>query len=139
MSTKRGLALLVVACIACGDSSPTSPSSQPQTVAGTWDGQFSGTVQGAGTPQTDSFVLELRQEGASVTGTMLYRGTNVPLPITGAVEGTGFSYNGRVSLSPTCEVTVRAETTIDGARLSGQQTQSTCEGTAVGQMTATRR
>lgn len=133
------LLLLLGVSTGCGGSNPTSPAPQTLSVSGTWDGQFSGTVQGAGTRQTDTFVMELRQDGANVSGTILYRGTNIPLPVSGRIEGARFTYDGRVSIAPNCEAVVRAETTIDGVRLSGQQTQSTCEGTAVGQMTATRR
>jgi hypothetical protein len=47
--------------------------------------------------------------------------------------------NGRVNLTSTCEATVRGEIVIDVVRMHGPQIQSTCEGTAGGQMTATRR
>src|SRR5262245_27213338 len=137
---KARLSFVLVACVGCsGGTTPTSSSPQPISVAGTWDGQFSGTVQAAGTSQTDSFVGDLTQVGSAVRGTLRYSGTTIPLPITGSVEGNTFTYNGNVNLAPNCEVTVRAETTINGVRFSGQQTQSTCKGTAVGQVTATRR
>ena len=141
MWNARFLLILLVAGIGCGgaNANPASPSPLPLNVAGTWDGQFSGIVQGVGTPQTDSFVMELRQDGASVSGTLLYSGTTIPLPIVGTVEGIRFTYNGRVNLTSTCEATVRGEIAIDGARMHGPQIQSTCEGTAGGQMTATRR
>lgn len=140
MSNTRVL-LLMLACFGCGTagSNPASPTPQTVSLAGTWDGQFSGTVQGAGTSQTDTFVMELRQDAASVSGTLLYRGTTIPLPISGTVEGNRVTYSGRVNLSPNCEATVQTDAAIDGGRLSGSQTQSTCEGTAIGQMTATRR
>lgn len=131
------LMLVLGVSVGCGGSNPASPAQQ--TVSGTWDAQFTGTVQGAGTRQTDTFVMELRQDGANVSGTLLYRGTTIPLPVSGRVDGARLIYDGRVSIAPNCEAVVHAETTIDGVRLSGQQTQSTCEGTAVGQMTATRR
>lgn len=129
--------LFPLGVLGCGGANPGSPT--PQSVSGTWDGEFSGTVQGRGTQQRDSFVMELKQDGANVSGTLLYGGTNIPLPVSGRIDGARFTYEGRVGIAPNCEAAVRGETTIQSARLSGQQTQSTCEGTAVGQMTATRR
>ena len=141
MSNVTFLLMMLVACVGCGGSSvnPSSPSPQSLSVAGIWDGHFSGTVQGTGTGQSDDFVMELRQEGASASGTLLYRGTTVPLLISGMVEGSRFTYTGRVNLAPNCEATVRGEIVIDGGRMSGPQTQATCQGTASGPMTAIRR
>lgn len=109
-------------------------------VTGIWDANFEGTVEGRGTSQTDAFVMDLAQSGSSVTGNLLYEGTDVPLPLSGDVEGNRFAYTA-TAIFEGCEVRIEATTTVeaDGRRLSGAQTQSTCEGTAVGQMTATRR
>ena len=50
-------------------------------------------------------------------------------------------YTAVTSLGPECEARVDAELTVDpsGSRLAGSQTQSTCEGTAIGQVSATKR
>jgi hypothetical protein len=37
-------------------------------VTGTWEGEFSGTVERTGTSQHDTFVMELKQEGPKVIG-----------------------------------------------------------------------
>jgi hypothetical protein len=110
-------------------------------LTGTWDAQFSGTIQGTGGRQTDSFVMELLQSGSAVTGTLLYRGTSLPVSLSGSVTGNSFTYSATATLSPGCPVTIQASATINtaGARLEGSQTQSTCEGSAIGQVTATKR
>jgi hypothetical protein len=110
-------------------------------LTGTWDAEFSGTIQGMGGRQTDSFVMELRQSGSAVTGTLLYRGTTLSVPLSGSVMGSAFSYSATATLAPGCPVTIQASATITagGARIEGSQTQSTCEGSAVGEMSATRR
>lgn len=139
---RRSLALLgVLAVLAagCGEN-PLSPEAGV-AIAGTWDARFQGTVQGQGASQIDSFVLELRQSGSSVTGTLRLSGLDLAVPVTGQIDGTTFSYSARAALAPGCEAVVRAETTVEsaGARFSGSQTQSSCEGTAIGQVNATRR
>ena len=110
-------------------------------VSGTWDARFDGTVQGAETSQTDEFVIEVQQSGSNVTGTLRFRGLDVPFTLSGEVQGTSFKYTAKGKLGPTCEVSIKAETTIDAAdgRLRGNQTQSNCEGVAVGHITAVRR
>jgi len=122
-------------------SSSAAPAPLQVNVSGTWDAHFSGRVEGAGTSQTDDFVMDIRQNGSSVTGTLRVQGLDLPLPLTGEVLGTTFTYTARGDISPTCEAAVVAETTVNVAagRLSGSQTQSTCEGKAVGQVTAVRR
>ena len=110
-------------------------------VAGTWDAKFLGTVEGKGTPHDDTFVMELKQEGSKVTGTLRFEGLELDLPVSGNVSGTAFSYTSKVRLSPNCEATIAASTTVEAAsgKFKGSQTQTTCEGTAVGQVTAVRR
>ena len=135
-----GSAFVLLLFTCGGDGIATATRSQTN-VTGTWDAEFSGIVQGAGTSQTDEFVIEVRQDGSNVTGTLLVRGLDMPLTLSGEVQGTTLTYTVKGSLGPTCEVTVKAETTIDATtgRMRGTQTQSTCEGTAVGQITAVRR
>jgi hypothetical protein len=136
----RGRHFLVAAGVLLSVSCATSARSQAD-VSGTWDAEFSGIVQGTGTSQTDEFIIEVRQNDSNVTGTLRLQGLDLPFELNGEVQGTTFTYTIEGSLGPSCEVTVEAETTIDVAtgRLSGTQTQSTCEGIAVGQITAVRR
>ena len=110
-------------------------------VAGTWDAQFSGTVEGKGTPHDDTIVMELKQEGSMVTGTLRFEGLNLDLPVSGKVTGTAFSYTSKARLSPNCEATIAGSTTVEetSGKFKGSQTQTTCEGTAIGQVTAVRR
>ena len=123
---------------ACGGTA--APTRIETNVSGTWDATFSGTVQGRGTPQRDTLVMELRQDGTNVTGTLRFQGLDLPFPLSGTVSGTSFTFTSKASFSPTCEATVVATTTVDAAgRLSGTQTQANCEGTAIGQVTAVRR
>lgn len=140
MGGRRSLALLgVLALLAAGcGQNPVGPEAGTG-VTGTWDARFQGTVQGQGTSQIDSFVMELRQSGSSVTGTLRLSGLDLTVPVSGEVEATTFTYSARALLAPGCEAVVRAETTVDITRFSGSQTQSTCDGTAVGQVSATRR
>jgi hypothetical protein len=142
MSTIRAstfFCVLAILAAGCGES-PVRPVTG-SNVTGTWDGRFEGTVQSRNTSQTDTFVMELRQSGSSVTGTLRFSGLDLAVAVAGEVDGTIFTYTARAFLSPACEAVVRAETTVDvaGARFSGAQTQSTCEGTAVGHVSAMRR
>jgi hypothetical protein len=134
-------AAFVLLLVTCGGDGTARATRSQTNVTGTWDAEFSGTVQGAGTSQTDEFVIEVRQDGSNVTGTLLVRGLDMPLTLSGEVQGTTLTYTVKGRLGPTCEVTVKAETTIDATtgRMRGTQTQSTCEGTAVGKITAVRR
>lgn len=135
----RGAALALLLCGSGGDNSAAQTGQA--NVSGTWDAHFSGTVQGTGTSQTDDLVMEIRQNGSDVAGTVRVQGLDLVFPLSGEVSGTTFRYTVRGDLGPSCEVLVEAETTVDAAasRLSGIQTQSTCEGTAVGKVTAVRR
>jgi hypothetical protein len=110
-------------------------------VTGTWDARFSGTVEGKGTPHDDALVLELKQKGSKVTGTLRFEGLDLTFPVFGKVTGTTFSYTSKARLCPNCEATITGETTVDAAAHSfkGSQTQKNCEGTAVGMVTAVRR
>jgi hypothetical protein len=110
-------------------------------VSGTWSGRFSGTVEGLGTAQDDALVMELKQKGSKVTGTLRFEGLDLTFPVFGNVTGTTFTYTSKAMLSPNCEATITAETTVDALTRSfkGSQTQKNCEGTAVGVVTAVRR
>ena len=124
---------------------PSGPDQQLVNVAGVWDVEFSGTVQGRGTAQNDSLVMELTQSGPNVTGSMC-SGLCVPgdfpiLEVSGIVNGESLVYAARASLGPDCDVVVEAEVTLNaaGTVFTGSQTQSTCEGTAVGSVSARKR
>ena len=107
-------------------------------VTGTWEARFSGTVQGKGTSQDDTLMMELTQDGSTVKGTLRFKGLETSFPIAGKVKGKTFSYSAKASVGPNCEASVVAETTVDdvAGRFEGSQTQSNCEGTAVGRITA---
>ena len=117
-------------------------NSQPDVrVTGTWEARFSGKVQDKGTSQDDTLVMELTQDGSNVKGTLHFKGLETSFPIVGKVTGKTFSYSAKASLGPNCDATVVAETTVDdgGSRFQGSQTQSNCEGTAVGRVAAVRQ
>ncbi|MGH9313433.1 MAG: hypothetical protein ACRD1S_09565 [Vicinamibacterales bacterium] len=142
MDIRRSLALfgvLAVLAAGCGEN-PVGPGAGAE-ITGTWDARFEGTVQGLGTSQIDRFVMELRQSGASVTGTLRFNGLDLAVPVNGEIDASTFTYTARAALAPGCEAVLKAETTVDiaGTRFSGSQTQSTCEGTAIGQVSAMRR
>lgn len=122
---------------------PTAP--EVVSVTGTWDAIFDGIVQGAGTTQRDDLTMNLSQSGTTVRGSLRYSpnfdAIDVPL-ITGRIDGRRLTYSAVTSLGPSgCEVRVDADLTLNpsGTRMEGAQTQSTCEGTAVGQVAATKR
>lgn len=129
------LALLVVLFFYSGTPQPNVQ------VSGTWEVRFSGKVQGKGTSQDDTLVMELTQDGPTVKGTLRFKGLETTFPITGKVNGKTFRYSAKASVGPNCEASVVAETTVDGVagRFEGSQTQSNCEGTAVGRVTAARK
>lgn len=134
------LALLAFLNIGIGvDGARSTPADVD--VTGTWDASFSGTVERTGTSQTDTFVLKLKQKGSQITGTLRFEGVNSDFPVSGKIAGTTFSYTSKAMLSPDCEASIAAETTIDESsrKFKGSQTQTTCEGTAVGEVTAVRR
>ena len=117
-------------------------TTQPDVlVTGTWEVRFSGKVQGKGTSQDDTLVMELSQDGSSVRGTLRFKGLETTFPIKGEVKARTFTYSAKASVGPNCEATVVAETTVDdvAGRFEGSQTQSNCEGTAVGRVTAVRK
>jgi len=121
-----------------GEAKKTQPEAQ---VTGTWEARFSGKVQGKGTSQDDTLVMELTQDGPIVKGTLRFIGLETSFSIAGKVKGKTFSYSATASIGPNCEATVVAETTVDDVarRFEGSQTQSNCEGTAVGRVAAVRQ
>lgn len=136
----RRLVLLgVVAALVMAFDRPTRPSDTRSNLTGTWDVSFTGITQGQGTSQQDTFVMELQDEGPRVTGMRRISGHEFPL--SGTVTGASFIYAVTGRLEPNCAVSVSAETTVDATvgRFGGSQTQSTCEGTAVGQVRGTKR
>jgi len=118
-------------------------SSQPTNVrvSGTWDGNFSGLVEGAGTSQTDTFVMELKQDGSNVKGSIRFKGLDLSFPVSGNVKATTFTYTAKSNISPKCEFTLVGEMIVNEStnRMKGSQTQTNCEGTAKGEVTAVRR
>ena len=132
---------MLTACLLGGCSSaPTTPG--PMSLSGTWEATFEGVVQGAGTTQHDDFTMELTQSGTSFSGVLRFGFESIEVPITeGRINGSLLTYSAVTLLGPGCEVRVDAELTVDASatRLEGSQTQSTCEGTAVGQVTAMKQ
>ncbi len=139
----RVAAVMLTGCLLGGcDGGPTAPGAV--SVAGTWDATFEGIVQGVGTTQTDDFTLNLSQSGTTVGGFLRFSPNfdSIDVPLTaGRINGSRLTYTAVTSLGQGCEVRVDADMTVDssGTRLEGSQTQATCEGTAVGQVTATKR
>ena len=123
----RYLALAVVVFAAGCDNSigngpvgpgPATPSSQNLT--GTWDATFVATVA-----ETDIFVLELQQEGDSLSGAFTHHDFVGPLVLSGSVNGRLASVVG-VLTNPdgNCRLTVTAEMASDrdGRTMSGPMT-----------------
>ena len=137
--TRHLLTLLMLACWSV--SSPSQSAGTDVRVSGTWDGNFSGLVEGTGTSQTDTFVMELKQHGSSVKGYIRFKGLDFSVPVSGTVAATTFTYTARAKISPKCEVTITGETVVNETtnRMKGSQTQTNCEGTAKGEVTAVRR
>jgi len=118
-------------------------------VAGDWDGQFAGTIversDGGriGESQTDSIVFFLRQSGSKVTGEVVF-GEGWPyelrIPLTGTVDENRFKYRAERQLDG-CSLIVEGGTTLNpkATEFSGEQTQSNCEGKAVGRITSIKR
>jgi hypothetical protein len=131
-------------CIADNHAQPIPHVTSVPTdvkVAGTWDAHFSGKVEGKGTPHDDNFVMTLKQDGSKVTGTLRFEGLNLTFPVSGNVTGTAFVYTSKAKLGPDCEAKLAGETIVEAASgsLRGSQTQTSCEGTAIGEVTAVRR
>ena len=83
--------------------------------------------------------MALSQTGTTVRGVLRF--SSIEVPIEGQITGNRLTYSGVTSLGPGCEARVDADLTVDpsGTRLNGSQTQATCEGTAVGQLSGTKR
>lgn len=118
-------------------------------VAGDWDGQFAGTIVERSDggrvreSQTDSIVFFLRQSGSEVTGEVVF-GEGWPyelrVPLAGIVAENRFTYRAERQLDG-CSLIVEGETTLNppANEFSGEQTQSNCEGKAVGRITAIKK
>jgi len=133
------LALLILVC--WGMSSPSQSIGTDVRVSGTWDGNFSGLVEGTGTSQTDTFVMELEQDGSSVKGSIRFKGLDFSFPVSGTVAATTFTFTAKGTISAKCEFTLAGQTVVNEStnRMKGSQTQTNCEGTAKGEVTAVRR
>ena len=133
------LTLLIL--VTCGVSEASDHIESDVRVNGTWDVNFSGIVEGSGTSQTDTFVMELEQDGSSVQGSLRFKGLDLSFPVSGKVAATTFTYSAKASISPKCEFTLVGETVVDETanRMTGSQTQTNCEGTAKGEVAAVRR
>ncbi len=115
------------------------------SVAGDWDGQFDGTIVErsdggrVGESQTDIILFSLRQSGSAVTGELVF-GAGWPYelraPLTSTLAGKRFNYRAELQVDD-CLLVVEAETTLNpmANKFSGGQTQSNCEGRAVGRIT----
>jgi hypothetical protein len=116
-----------------------NPTNEHMT--GTWEARFEGTVEGKGTPHDDMLVMELKQKGSEITGTVRFEGLDLTFTVLGRVTGTTFSYTSKAMLRPNCELTLTGKTTVDSMsrNFKGSQTQKNCEGTAIGVVTAVRR
>ena len=82
--------------------------------------------------------MDLKQDGSKVTGTLRFEGFDLDFRVSGDVAGTAFSYTSKARLNPNCEATIAGATNVEAAsgQFKGSQTQTTCEGTAVGQLTS---
>lgn len=135
------LAILPFALLGLGNEvDHAKPAPADVNITGTWYASFSGKVERTGTSQDDTFVMELKQDGSRITGTLRFKGLNMDLPVSGKIAGTTFIYTSKAMLGPDCEASLAAKTTIDESsrKFKGSQTQTTCEGTAVGEVTAVR-
>lgn len=85
--------------------------------------------------------MKLKQNGSRVTGTMKFSGVDVSFPLSGKIAGTRFTYAAKAIMGPNCEATVEGEMILDeeANQMAGSQTQTNCEGKAVGKVTAVRR
>ena len=131
------LALLILVC--SGTSSPSQSIRTDVRVSGTWDGNFSGLVEGTGASQTDTFVMELEQDGSSVKGSIRFKGLDLSFPLSGRIAAATFTYTAKANISPKCEFTLVGKTVVNDSTMKGSQTQTNCEGTAKGEVTAVRR
>ena len=119
------------------------------SVAGDWDGQLEGTIVErsdggrVGDSQTDSIVFSLRQSGSEVTGEVVFAEgwpDEIRAPLSGSVVGREFNYRAELQVAG-CLLTVEGETRLNPAanEFSGDQTQSNCEGRAVGRIICIKR
>ena len=144
------LGILVPWASGCrNDRIEAGPGQLTLSVAGDWDGQFNGTIVErwdggwVGGSQIDSFVFSLRQSGSSVTGEVISgegRSDELRLPLSGTVKGYQFNYRAELQVDG-CLLITAAETTLNpmANEFSGDQTQSSCEGRAVGRITCIKR
>src|ERR1700752_3835515 len=131
--SRRSLFFISLRILISWSGSNSAGSLPPDVqISGTWDCSFSGTVQGKGTSQTDTLVMDLNQNGSRVTGTLRFNGLDVSFPVSGKVTGTKFTYIAKAIMGPNCEAAIEGE-------MTGSQTQTNCEGKAVGKVAAARR
>jgi hypothetical protein len=147
--TRYYLCFCLLTFTGCGDDkAPTAPTPAVPSIAGTWVVAFRGTVVQLtaggtlGTPQHDNYVYALQQSGTVITGQMIIgegRSSEIRLPLSGTLTANRFEY--RVDMAGGCPVTIRADTTLsaDATAFAGNQSQSTCEGRAEGQVNGTKR
>ncbi len=130
------LLFVILVSAACDGTSPDDPLSN---VSGAWDARFEGTIDGIGFSQNDVFTMELVQSGSSVSGTLRVVGLDVDFPLSGTVTGNRFEYGSTFALTD-CQFRIEAVTEVDsdGRRFTGNQTQSSCEGTARGRVEGNR-
>src|SRR5262249_48949275 len=90
------LALLILVC--SGLSSPSQSTDTDVRISGTWDGNFSGLVEGTGTSQTDTFIMELEQDGSRVKGSIRFKGLDLSFPLSGRIATTTFTYTAKANI-----------------------------------------
>jgi len=118
---------LALAVFVAGCEGPAAPSSRD--LSGTWDASFVGTVEEPasikGQQENDVLVMELRQEGDSLSGAFTHPDFIGPVVLSGSVNGRIASVVG-VLANGTCRLTVTAELAIagDGRSVSGPQTNT---------------
>src|ERR1700754_3380736 len=112
--SRRSLFFISLLILISWSGSNSAGSLPPDVqISGTWDCSFSGTVQGKGTSQTDTLVMDLNQNGSRVTGRLRLDGLDVSFPVAGKVAGTKFTYIAKGSMGPNWEAAIEGEMTFD--------------------------
>lgn len=142
------MALLSWAVMGCGGDGPL-PTEPVTSVDGAWDIEFTGTVVErsdggrVGGSQTDSFAVLFQQSGSALGGSVIFaegRSDEFRLSFDGTIEGNNITYTAQTVIAG-CELSVSATARVDATAItiSGDQTQSSCEGPAIGQIRGTKR
>jgi hypothetical protein len=129
--------VLVLAAAACGDSSPSSPSTPPNAqVSGHWTGSATDTSSG----KTGSITFDLTQSGTSVAGTWSATSdTNSNGgTLTGSINQSSFASMWTSATPGNCPF--QATATIESpTQMSGNYTAINCANPGGGKFTASLR